>query len=439
LVVLAVVLIPRLALAADGDDDWSKYASEGLLWTYLAAFGFGVLTSLTPCVYPMIPIIVGIFGARDEKVSRRKAFALATVYVVGMGLLFSTLGLVFAMLGKKSGFGSLLANPWVVVPVVTLYVALAASMFGAFELNLPSGLQNRLNSVGGKGYAGAFGLGMVGGLTAAPCTGPFLAGMLAWVAADGNPLTGFTLLFTYALGIGVLFWVIAVFAVSMPKSGRWMEWVKSIGGIALLSAGAYFVRPLLPAEAWADAMHAASKTFLLISAAIAVVGIALGAVHLSFHAGAGTKLRKGAGILLAVVGISGVVTYLITPDRHLPWLYDEDAAFAQARQEGKGVMIDFAASYCTPCKELELTFADPEVFPILVDNYVPLRFDVSEGSDQDEERQERYNASNLPAVIFLDVDKHEYGRVKKFLKPGPFLDILKPATEKLRQKVAVGD
>jgi thioredoxin:protein disulfide reductase len=310
-------------------------------------------------------------------------------------------------------------------------------MFGAFEMQLPQALQNRLNAVGGKGYGGAFGLGMVGGLTAAPCTGPFLAGMIAWVAAEGNPLVGFTLMFTYALGIGVLFFAIAVFSVSLPKSGRWMEWVKSVGGIALLAAGFYFLRPLLPVEDWGKALHASSTGFLAISLALAVVGLAIGAVHLSFHDSALIKLRKGAGIALAVVGISGGVTWLLTPDRYLPWVYDENAAFAQAKSEGKGVMIDFAADWCTPCKELEVTFGDADVYDHLVQNYVPLKFDVSDDTEANEALQEKYNAANLPAVIFLDVDRNEHGRVKKVLGPGAFLDVVKPATEKIKKRIAI--
>jgi thiol:disulfide interchange protein DsbD len=430
LAALAVMLVPAIALAG-GDGDFSEYEAKGLLWMYLGAFGFGFLTSLTPCVYPMIPIVVGVFGARDENVTRRRAFGLATMYVLGMGLLFATLGLVFAMIGKKSGFGELLANPFVVVPIVFFYVVLAASLFGAFEMNLPASLQNRLNRVGGKGYAGAFGLGMVGGLTAAPCTGPFLAGMIAFVAANGNPATGFTLLFTYALGIGVLFWVIAVFAVSMPKSGRWMEAVKSVGGIALLAAGIYFLQPLLPMKEITAALSASTTTFLGISIGLAVVGLVIGAVHLSFHDRAVVKLRKGAGVVLTVAGISGAIIFFLTPERYLPWVYDEQAAFTQAKDENKGVMVDFSATWCTPCKQLEETFGRPDVYQTLVDNYVPLKFDVTEQNDTDEERQEKYDAANLPAVIFLDAKGVEYARINKEMGPDEFLDVVEGALSKM--------
>lgn len=420
----AVLVLPAIALAAANDpcaakDDWQAYQAQGLLWMYLGAFGFGFLTSLTPCVYPMIPIVVGVFGARDEAVTRTKAFALATAYVFGMGVMYAVLGVIFALLGKQ--FGTILANPWVVIPLVLFYVALAASMFGAFELNLPSSLQNRLNQIGGRGYGGAFGMGLVGGLTAAPCTGPFLAGILGFVASTRDIAAGSTLLFTYALGMGVLFWIIAAFTVSLPKSGRWMEWVKSFGGIALLAVGIYFLRPIVPAL---DSLGDSSIGFLAGSILLLVIGIALGAIHLSFHDAWPVRIRKGLGVALAVLGITGVVSWVVTPDRHLPWQYEEEAAFALAKREGKGVMIDFAADWCAPCKELELTFAKDPVFETLKDRFVPLKYDVSKGTEEDEARQEKWNAETLPAVIFINADGKEIGRVSKYLPPEEFMKMI---------------
>ncbi|NJM35372.1 MAG: hypothetical protein HC850_12435, partial [Rhodomicrobium sp.] len=161
----AVLLLwPELALAADAP--FQEYQQRGWFWMFVGAFGFGFLTSLTPCVYPMIPIVLGIFGARGADVSRGRAMTLATLYVAGMGVTYALLGTIFAQIGKE--FGSLLGDPVVVVPIVALYVALAASMFGAFELNLPSSVQEQLNKVGGRGFLGAFTMGLVGGFTAAP-------------------------------------------------------------------------------------------------------------------------------------------------------------------------------------------------------------------------------------------------------------------------------
>ncbi|HTE52903.1 MAG TPA: cytochrome c biogenesis protein CcdA [Kofleriaceae bacterium] len=426
-VVIVVLFAPQVAWAAGekGAEFQKQLDDRGYLLMYLSCFGLGVMASLTPCVYPMIPIVVGVFGARDEAVTRRRAFALASAYVLGMGLIYAALGLVFALLGKAGDQGQLLARPAVVIPMVILYAVLAASMFGAFELNLPSGLQQRLARVGGRGYTGAFTMGMVGGFTAAPCTGPFLAGLLGWVAMTGRPVVGGTLLFTFALGMGVLFWVIAATSVSLPKSGRWMEWIKSAGGIALLAVGIYFLRPLVPAL---EHLGSSSIYFLVGALVVMAIGLALGAVHLSFHGGAGERSRKAAGVLLTVVGVTGAISWALTADRTLPWHYDEAPAFAQARAEGKGVMIDFSATWCVPCKELEVkTFAAPAVFQQIVDSYVPLKFDVTDDNERNDARKRKYEQSTMPEVILLDADQRVLVRVHGLIGPKEFAEKLEQA------------
>ncbi len=436
LAVSLVLLVPGLASAAgpDAADFQADLEARGLLLTYLACFGFGLLASLTPCVYPMIPIVVGIFGARDEAVTRRRAFALATAYVLGLGLVFSALGLVFAFIGDAGDQGEVLANPWIVWPIVAIYAALATAMFGAFELNLPSGLQQRLARVGGKGYGGAFAMGMVGGFTAAPCTGPFLAGLLAWVAVQGSPVVGSTMLFTFALGMGVLFWIIAATSVSLPRSGRWMEWVKSFGGIALIVVAVYFLRPVLPGLL---EIEIESRLVALECLAAAVAGIALGGIHLSFGGPAREKVRKTAGVLLTAGGAAGIMFWVMTVDRKLPWRTDETVAFAEAREQGKGVMIDFSATWCKPCGKLETdTFAEPRVYEKIVAGYVPLKFDITHGTDVDEAREEKYDRSTMPEVILLDAGGRVLVRVHDFIGPDAFLEKLRAAEETRTQTTA---
>jgi thiol:disulfide interchange protein DsbD len=406
LVIFAVVLgAPALAWAAP--TEFESLRDKGWLWAYLGVFAAGFLTSLTPCVYPMIPIVVGVFGARGESVTRRRAFVLASLYVLGMGTMYSALGVGVALTGKA--FGTLLANPYVIVPLVLFYAVLASSMFGAFEMNLPPALQARLSTVGGKGFGGAFAMGLVGGLTAAPCTGPILAGLLAFVATTHNVPLGFTLLFTYAIGMGILFWVIATFAVALPKSGRWMEAVKSVTGIGLLVMGAYFLRPVFPFVARLTSTHLG---FLLGALALVAAGVALGSVHLSFHDVVAIKARKLAGIVLTVAGMVGVVNYLLTPKHSVPWLHDEASALAAARTSGKKVLIDFGAEWCGPCKKYDVSvFSDPSVNAYIRDHFVALKVDATRADAAVEAVQERYHAPSLPTVIMLNPDGTECLRV----------------------------
>jgi thioredoxin:protein disulfide reductase len=409
-------LVPAVAGAApSGAID---VTADGWLWAFALAFGWGFATSLTPCVYPMLPIVVGIFGARDQSVGRRKAFLLAMSYVAGMGLLYSVLGVLFALLGKQ--FGQLLGNPWVVIPMVLFYTALAASMFGAFDISLPQGLQQRLTRVGGRGFRGAFGLGLVGGLTAAPCTGPFLAGIIIFIANSGNAPAGFFLMYTYALGMSVLIFPIAVFAASLPRSGAWMEAVKSVGGIALLVVGIYFLRPVVPAIA---RLSSANTGFLAGALALAAAGFAAGAAHLSFHGPWPERVRKGIAVGVTVVGLSAAVNWALTPKHPIAWLKSEPAALAAARDQDKGVLIDFSADWCAPCKELEkITFSDPAVHADINQRFVPLKVDLTNAEDEASQAlQTKYNAPTLPAVVLLDSSGKEVTRVVSFVGPDEFL------------------
>jgi thiol:disulfide interchange protein DsbD len=388
--------LPAIAIAAD----FSTAAGRGTLHAFAFALTAGFLTSLTPCVYPMIPITISVFGGRGGT-SRGRAFLLATAYVAGIAIMFGALGTTFALLGKA--FGTFLANPFVVVPLVLFFFAMAASMFGAFDLALPAALHHRFSTVGGRGYGGAFLMGLVGGLIAAPCTGPPLAGILAYVATTRDVPHGFLLLVTYAVGIGVPFWAIAGFSMQLPRSGPWMSSVKSVFGVALIVAGLYYLRPIVPGLAHFT-LH--SRAFLVGTLAAIAFGIALGAIHLSFSSGATKAVRKAAGIVLCVGGLLGFINYLLTPAIHIEWLRSEPAAVAAAHAQSKPLLVDFMADWCLPCQEMDVkVFAHPDVAPTLSD-FVLLRIDLSR-ENEDESLpaiKAKYHVETLPAVRIASAD-----------------------------------
>lgn len=401
-------------------ESFSEAASRGVGPAFLFALVAGLLTSLTPCVYPMIPITLSVFGAKG--VSRGRAFSLATVYVAGIAAMFGALGTVFGLLGKA--FGTFMANPWVVVPICGLFVAMSASMFGAFELALPVGLQTRLSRVGGRGFAGAFLMGLVGGIIAAPCTGPALAGMLGWVARTRDAVTGFGLMSTYAIGIGVPFWLIAGFSMTLPRSGAWMENVKSVFGIGLLVVAAYFLKNVVP-SLWKFTGH--TPVFALGCAAALVVGLALGAIHRGFGYTWLSRLRKGVAVALVAVASFGLVNYALTPRTQLAWLHSEPEALAAALKADKPVLVDFGATWCTPCLEMEAhVFTAPAVASVLTDRFTLLKVDC-DNEDDDPEVQRlraRYDAKTLPAIRILSPEGQVVGRLDEAVGADAFLDFL---------------
>jgi thioredoxin:protein disulfide reductase len=397
---------------------------------FLFALTAGFLTSLTPCVYPMIPITISIFGGRGGA-SRARSFLLATAYVAGIAVMFGTLGTSFALLGKA--FGTFLANPWVVVPLALFFFAMAASMFGAFDLALPAPMQERLSRVGGRGFAGAFLMGLVGGLIAAPCTGPPLAGILAYVATTRDGVLGFGLLATYAAGIGVPFWAIAGFSMQLPRSGPWMNAVKSVFGIALILAGLYYLRPIVPALA---SLTGRSGAFLVLALAAALAGLVLGAVHLSFSDGRGKAIRKGAGVLLTVVGALASINYLLTPAIKVEWLRSEPAALAQAQATGKPLLVDFMADWCLPCQEMDVkVFGRPDVAPTLAD-FILLRIDLSRENEDDSlgAVKAKYQVDTLPAIRFAKPDGTILAQINRLVSWQEFRGIASTAKKQLASR-----
>ncbi|HEY2729895.1 MAG TPA: cytochrome c biogenesis protein CcdA [Polyangia bacterium] len=389
--------------------------------TVAFALGFGLLTALTPCVYPMIPITLAIFGAKG--VGRRRAAALASSYVAGIAVLFGALGTTFGLLGKA--FGAYLGNPWVVVPLALFFVAMALSMFGAFELALPQGLQARLSRVGGRGFGGAFLMGLVAGLIAAPCTGPPLAGLLAYISTTHDAAFGFVLCAVYGLGVGLPFLLLAAFSMSLPRSGAWMESVKSVFGVVLVTAALYYLKNVAPPL---ERFTSRELRFAGLMAALVVAGLLLGAVHLTFHGKAFERARKATGVALAVIGLFGLTNYVLTPKGtvELAWLRDEPAAVADARASGRPMLVDFMASWCLPCKELELkVFSRPDVAEAL-QRFTLLRVDLTHEDDDPALPlvKKKYGAETLPAIRLVGPDGALLGKTDEYMEPDAFLRLL---------------
>ncbi len=434
LAALAVVLLPALALAQEKTAFDQALALGPILGPVVAggvAFGFGLLTCITPCVFPMVTITVSIFGAREAK-SRRQAMLLSTSYVLGIVALFTPVFVLAALGGKM--FGAALASKWVVSIIAIVFVALAASMFGAFDLALPSGLQQRLSNVGGMGYGGAFLLGMVMSLIAAPCVGPVATSILIFIGKSQNVWLGAIFGAAYALGLGIPFWLVGTFAVSLPKGGKYMLWVKSFFGIVMVVMALYFLKNPFKAL---GAVAQPGTTFALISLGVIGVGLALGAIHLDWSDGGwGVKVRKGLGVAVSVVGgfllaanmdmpkADSVIPVAEAgePKKLLTWEHDEGVALAKAKSEQRPLIVDFTAEWCGACKKMSKeTFSDPRVMA-KASKFVAVKIDATSDEDpQVDAVKEKYKVVGLPTVVIYDSKGAERKRFNDFVDAEPFL------------------
>jgi thioredoxin:protein disulfide reductase len=439
---VALDTLASLAALADasGSDTsaFQRALEHGALGALGASYVFGLATSLTPCVYPMIAITVSVFGAKEAK-SRAHGMLLSLTFVVGIVCLFAPMGVLSALSGK--GFGSALGNPWVVGGIAIVFLSLAASLFGAFELALPAELNNRLSNVGGAGYRGAFLLGLVCGLVAAPCVGPFLFGLLGWIATTRNVVLGTVAMTFYGLGLGTLFFLVGAFAVNLPKAGAWMMGIKWVGGVALAYMALAYVRDALPKET-VHKLVLPGAAYGVAAAAVLAVGLVLAGVHVAgerrkstlAHLSRPTKL---ASILPAVLGSWMLVSWLQVPAAgaiaegtaeaasegapagDLHWESSEPVAVRRVATERKPLLVDFGASWCGACKELEeKTFPDPRVRKQGA-RFVALHVDATDDDDPEVARvRDKYGAKEgLPVVVAFASDGHEAFRFTEFVPP----------------------
>lgn len=410
--------------------------SGGKLWlAFLLVFAGGIVTSLTPCVYPLIPITVSVFGA-NESTGVFKSFLLSLVYVFGIVITYSILGVAVASTGAV--FGQIMANPWVIGFISIILFSLGLSMFGVFEIRLPSSVQNKLNTVGGTGFIGAFAMGTVAGVIAAPCTGPALAAVLAYIATTQSVLIGFWLMFTYALGMGLLFICIGTFSgliSSLPRSGGWMYVLENIFGIAIITMALYFLKDVEIFSGLKSFLQN-SYPFFAFAGVLVLIGLWLGKLK-ERYSGISSKLRvqKTFGLALAILGTYMILGGIQQPAAgpHLNWEYDEPTALANANQEDKLVMLDFYATWCGACNELDhKTFSNQEVVDRLK-NYITVKLDFS--AESDEVLTEKYKIRGLPVVLFLNSSGEVLERVEKFVNAENMLKIIDEVEEKANTSV----
>lgn len=377
----------------------------------LLVFVGGLALNLTPCVYPMIPVTVGYFSAVAKARTRRKRTEHALVYLMGMCLMYSTLGVVAALTGSL--FGGLMQNTFVVLVLVALMLALSASMFGAFEIIVPAPLME----FGVKTYAGFFGsffMGLTVGILAAPCVGPFVIGLLTFVGESQDPRLGFLLFFTLSLGLGLPLTVLAVFSgavSSLPRSGVWMEWVRKLFGVVMLGMAAYFARPLLGGDA----------ALMKVLSAIAVAGGAY-----LFYAGRGVGGKKFQFVrYLAAMAFLAVGIWLVMPasasKQELPFTEYSREALTKSLETKRFAIVDFTADWCVPCRELKAyTFSDPRVLK-MKDEFAAFSVDLTKVDDKKLGYKREFGVLGVPTVIIVKPDGREADRFTGFITADEFL------------------
>ncbi|MFB9213727.1 protein-disulfide reductase DsbD [Vibrio sinaloensis] len=409
-------------LASKLSDSW---------WTPLLFLALGVGLAFTPCVLPMYPILTSIVLG-SGKLSQRRALGLAFIYVQGMALTYTLLGLVVASAGMQ--FQAAMQHPYVLIGLSILFVTLALSMFGVYTLQLPSGVQTWLNNLSNKqqggSSAGVFAMGAISGLVCSPCTTAPLSGALLYVAQSGDLLTGGIALYALAIGMGIPLMLVAVFGNKLlPKAGNWMDRVKTLFGFILLAAPIFLLERILP-EMWATALWSALGI------------VAFGWLyHIKNTLEFGGWKQSTVGII-AVLGLFASAqpalnywfgNHHITQTEQATISFTRIANVAEleqqlglAKQAGKPVMLDFYADWCVACKEFEkYTFHQPDVEQKL-QNFVLLQADVTKNTPQDIALLKQMQVLGLPTIEFWDANGAHVNnaRITGFMQAQPFLEHL---------------
>ncbi len=430
--------------SGDAGDESGQIAKllkgSGFWMAVITFFGFGLLLSLTPCVFPMIPILSGIIVNHGHAVTHLRAFTLSLAYVLGMAV-------TYALIGVAAGFsGTLLSaalqNAWVLGSFALVFVVLSFSMFGFYELQLPAALQSKLsdtaNHQGGSLPAIAL-MGALSALIVGPCVAAPLAGALLYIAQTKDAVLGGAALFSMGLGMGAPLLAVGVFSRSfLPKTGPWMEAVKKFFGVVLLATALWLVSPVLPS--W---LVMAGWAMLLIVPAIYLRALE----PLPAHSGGWARFWKGIGITLLLAGAAmllGLMGGSRDPLQPLAFLRTAGNAVSpaptfekvktvaelDARIAGatKPVMLDFYADWCVSCKEMEkFTFADPQVAAKMKE-FTLLKADVTANNDDDKALLKRFGLFGPPGIIFFKDGKENTDlRVVGYQPASQFLGVLEKA------------
>jgi thioredoxin:protein disulfide reductase len=397
---------------------------RGLFWVFLGVFAAGMLASLTPCVYPMIPITMAIVGAKGG--GKARGFLLSLTLVLGMAVTYATLGVIAARTG--AAFGAFAQHPAFLIPVSLLFAAFALSLFGAFEIRLPVALQSRLQGGSRKGFLGAFLMGLVLGPISAPCVGPVVGAVLLAIATQGQVLLGALQLFTFALGMGVLFMAVGTFSASLPRSGEWLVRLKQAMGLVALGFAVWNLRFIAPQ--WLN--YSLWALVLLVAAAVAGAFRSAG--------GLGSAFLKGLGLLALAVGLflglraveSGLGLELVprfggasakAEAWKQAWMEEDyEGALAKAKAGRKLVVVDVWAEWCAACKELdEKTWPDPALSAWIGQNAVAVRIDTFQTR---KDLAKPLGILGYPTVMVLDGDGKVLRRREGFQKPEEMLAFL---------------
>lgn len=415
---------------------------HGLIWTFLFVFLAGILTSFTPCIFPMIPITLAVLSRDSHTRTRSQSFLVSLLYVSGIAITYAVMGLIAASTGAL--FGAALSSPWVLGVICIIFLAMSLSLFGFYELQAPLFIRQRFGT--GPSMKGPFGVFLTGafsGLVASPCVGPVLVGILAYVVRSQDLFLGFWLLFVFALGMGQIFLVLGVstnLTKKLPRSGPWLDGVKQVSGLLMLGVFFYYLSLLLPLRLFD------------IASAIGLISLgSLGGAFTRPNTSVFSRLRKGFGIaailfgaFLFVVGAfdlrpmlssttisgaGGLAGESAKPS--LNWQPLTAEALAQAKTTGRPIMIDFYADWCAACHELDrYTFTQERVQTLAAD-FTVFRFDATRDSSELTAFKKEFGILGLPWVVFIDPKGHfrKDLTLTEFEEPVKFLNRMQRAQQ----------